>query len=424
MIKSFFQKLLPGRRRQGHYYAKLLDGSLPIFSSFGRDIYASDVIQAAINRIATEMSKVEPRHVRVDENGSSTQPKGDFNRLFKFGPNPIMTTSEFMEKVTWLLYMNYNCFVYPAYEVVIDNRGRAYRRHTGFYPLEPTTVEFLQDNTGKLFAKFSFGGGENFTLPYDEVIHLRKKFSANSLLGGGANGRPDNDSLIRVLKVEHTVLEGLEKAIPASLNIRGILKVNTLLDDKKQEEERKRFEKALQENRSGILPMDLKGEYFPLQVDPKLVDKDTLAFLQDKILNWVEVPLKILNGTFAGDEYQIWYEQVLSPLMIRMGQSFSRVLFTENELNHGNEMVFYQRDHLYMSMESKLKMIDVLGQQGLLEDDQKLAIIGYPPIKDGAGNRRTQSLNFISVEIADEYQSRRAGFMKDDFPQEDEEPEE
>ena len=37
---------------------------------------------------------------------------------------------------------------------------------------------------------------------------------------------------------------------------------------------------------SSIIPVDLKGDYVPLNTDPKLVDKDTLEFLQSKILDY------------------------------------------------------------------------------------------------------------------------------------------
>jgi hypothetical protein len=77
-------------------------------------------------------------------------------------------------------------------------------------------------------------------------------------------------------------------------------------------------------------------------------------------------------------------------------------------MNFGNEIVFYHRNMMYLSTNSKLKLIEIAGQQGLLTDDQKLAILGYPPLGDGTGARRTISLNFVSTDIADEYQLNRA----------------
>lgn len=401
-----------GQDSKGQYtYARMLDGTTPIFSQFGKDIYASDVVQMAIDRIATEISKLRPRHIRTDSNGMQTIVNDSINRLFKFSPNPLMTTRDFLEKTVWLLYMNYNCFIYPMYETVKDSAGNSSRNYVAFYPLNPTFVTFLQDTKGTLFVKLEFQGGESFTLNYADVIHLRKKFSVNSIMGGGYNGHPDNAALLKVLQINDVVIQGLEKAIKTSLNVRGIIKIATMLDDDKQQAERKRFEDALNKGESGILPLDLKADYIDIKPDPKIIDKDTMDFIQNKILCWYGTPFCILTGDFNDEKYQAWYETTLESILISLSQAFSKTLFTQNEINFGNEMVFYQRDMMYLSMTSKLRLLEVAGAQGLLTDDQKLAILGYQPLPDGSGKRRTISLNYVSTEIADEYQMKRAGTL-------------
>lgn len=390
-------------------YARMLDNTLPIFSQFGQDVYASDVVQMAIDCIATEISKLQPRHIRTDANGMQTIPKSSLNRLFKFSPNPLMTTRDFLEKIVWLLYFNYNAFIYPSYDIITDDQGNFIRReYTAFYPLNPTAVTFLQDSAGQLFVKMEFSGGNDFTLNYADVIHLRKKFSTNDIMGGGLNGQPDNQALLKVLQINDTVLQGLDKAIKTSLTVRGILKIHTMLNNETLATERERFEKAIEENQSGILPMDLKGEYIDLKPNPKLIEKDTLSFLQDKILNWYGVPVKILSGDFDDDAYQAWYEKTLEVIIISLGQAFSKTLFTRRAQDMGNEIAFYHHNMMYLSVKSKLELIKTAGEQGLLTDDQKLGILGYPPLLDGSGNRRTISLNYVSTGIADEYQLNRA----------------
>lgn len=411
-LLDVFKGLFTRGDRRGTY-AKMLDGTLPLFTQFGQNIYASDIVQMAIDRIATEMSKLQPRHIRVDPSGIQKVPESKLNRLFQFAPNPLMTTADFIEKIMWLLFMNYNCFIYPMYEAIEGSQGTR-REYVALYPLNPSTVAFIQDSVGTLFVRFEFPGGASFDLPYADVIHLRKRFSVNSLMGGGINGQPDNSALLKVLNINHTVMEGLGNAIKVSLSVRGILKINTLLDDDKQAAERKRFEEAINKGESGIVPMDLKGEYIDLKPDPKIIDKDTMAFIQDKILNWYGVPLPILSTDYTDDQYQAWYESTLNPLTNKLGQAFTHTLFTPSEQSHGNQVVFYHRDMMYLSTKSKLELLKTAGEQGLLTDDQKLAILGYPPLADGTGNRRTISLNYISTEIADQYQLKRAGAVKDD----------
>lgn len=393
-------------------YAKFLNNQTPIFSQSGEDIYYSDVVQMAINCIAEEIGKLQPKHIRKTNNSIEVVPNSAINRLFKFRPNELMTTKDFLEKIIWILYMQYNCFIYPRYKIVENTRGEKRREYISFTPLQPNHVDFLQDSSGKLFIKLRFRGGVSFTLRYTDIIHLRKKFSLNESMGGGTNGQPNNTPLRNIISTNDIVVEGIGKGVKQSLTIRGILKMNTMLEGDKLEAERKRFEEQIDNSESGIIAADLKGEYTPIKVDPKIIDKDTMEFIQNRILNWYRVPFKILSGEFNDEDYQAFWETCLNPLANSFNQAFSSVIFTNREISVGNEMVFYQQDAMFLSTKSKLDILKTMGEQGLLTDGQKLALMGHPPPLDGSSGRKTMSLNYINMAIADEYQLRRAGLEK------------
>lgn len=382
--------------------AKMLDGYSPIFSQFGRSVYASDVVQMCIDVIATEISKLKPRHIRTDSKGMQVTVKDSFNRLFKFAPNELMTTRDFLEKVIWVLFLKNNAFIYPAYEIKEDTKGNKHKEYLGFYPLNPSTVTFFEDASGSLFTEMQFDNSEKYTLRYADLIHLRKRFSQNDIMGGGLDGMPDNEALLKVLQINDSLMQGLEKGVKSSMSIRGIMKYNTMMSDDNREEERKKFEAAIGRGDSGILPLDLKSEYHDIKPNPKLVDKDTLEFLDKKILYHYGVSIPILSGDFNDEQYQSFYEKSLEPIVIGLGQAFSKTLFTNREQHLGNEVVFYQKDMMYLSMSAKLELLKTGGEQGLLTDNQKLAILGYPPIPDG--DKRTVSLNYIDVDLVNAYQ--------------------
>lgn len=410
-FKDFVKNIFKGSETNKQMQqVRMLDGYSPIFSQFGQNVYASDVVQMCIDIIATECSKLRPQHIRTDKNGIQVTVNSSINRLFKFAPNELMTTRDFIEKIIWLLYMNYNAFIYPTYEVKTNDRGNTYRNYTGFYPLNPTQVTFLQDTTGKLFVELGFANGDKFTLAYSNIIHLRKKFSVNDVMGGGMDGQPDNKALLKVLQINDTVLQGLEKAIKTSLTIRGIIKINTLMDDEKQQAERRRFEEAINSSKSGILPLDLKGDYIDLKPDPKIIDKDTLEFLEKKILYYYGVSMPILSGDFTDEQYQAFYEKTLEPLIISLGQAFSKCIFTQRELEVGNEIVFYPQKLLFTNTKNKIAVADILGNRGALTNNQLLELFGYPPYE--GGDERYMSLNYIDVTLANEYQMKRAGMKR------------
>ena len=400
LIQSLFNNNV---RSSGMQTAKFLDGYSPIFTQFGRSIYASDIVQMCIDCIATECSKLTPQHVVIDDNGLPTSLKGDnFNRLFKFSPNGLMTTRDFLEKVIWLLYLNYNAFIYPVYNLVTDTRGGVNRYYTAFYPLNPIQVEFLQDESNTLFVRFYFFNGSNYTLPYADVIHLRKKYSINDIMGGGISGHPDNAALLKVLETNDTVLQGIGKAIKTTLSVRGILKINTLMDEDKQKAERLRFEQAIEDGVTGILPMDLKGEYTPLQVNPALLDSTTLAFLENKVLRWFGVSLPILNGEYNDEQYQAFYNKTIEPIVIGMGQAFLNAIFSQREQDVGHEIKFYQMNLELMDTKNKMAFVQAMGDRGILTDNQILALFGMAPYE--GGNVRHMSLNYIDASLANTYQ--------------------
>lgn len=389
-------------------FAKFLDNSVPVFSQFGRSIYASDIVQTCIDRIATECSKLTPLHIRRDENGlMQPVPKGDaLNRLFKNGPNPMMSTHDFIEKMIWILYFNYNSFIYPQYEIFEDTRGNVSRIYTALWPLDPTQVDFLQDEAGSLFVQMFFRTGYSCTLPYSDLIHLRKKFSVNDVMGGGYNGEPDNAALLKTLEINDTVLQGVGKAVNTSLNARGILKINTLMDDKAQQAERKNFEDALTNGKSGILPVDLKGDFTPITIDPKIVDSTTLQFLESKVLRWYGVPLCILNADYNDDQYSAWFATTIAPIISGTGQAFTNGLFTPTELAFNNEIAFYGQNLELLSTQNKLAIIDHLGGRGALTNNFLLGLFGIPPYE--GGDVRIADLNHINVNIMDAYQMAKA----------------
>lgn len=383
----------------------MLSGYSPIFSQFGENVYASDVVQMCIDIIATECSKLNPQHIRTDSDGMQSVVNSSINRLFKFAPNELMTTRDFIEKVIWLLYLNHNAFIYPMYSIKTNSIGKRVKEYTGIYPLNPTIVSFIHDQRGDLFLEMTFASGDKFTLPYSDVVHLRKKFSVNDVMGGGIDGQPDNEALLKVLNINDSVMQGLEKGIQSSMLVRGIVKINTMLGDDDLEKEREKFETAIASGKSGIMALDLKSDYIDIKPDPKLVDKDILDFLQNKILNHYGVSIPILTGDFKDEQYQAFYEKTLETIVISLGQAFSKTLFSERELDFGNEIVFYQKDMMYLSTSAKLDLLKTAGEQGLLTDNQKLAILGYAPIE--GGDKRTVSLNYIDVDLVNSYQMNR-----------------
>ena len=384
-------------------YMQMMNGMSPVFSSFGTDVYASDITKGAIRCIANEIQKLNPRHIVTDpKTGLQKETRDEINRLLKFGPNQYMTTSDFLTKIVYLREKTNNVYIYPAYEKIPLSNGRYKRRYTGFYPLNPITTEYLEDDSGRLFIKFTFLNGYDYTMPYSDIIHWRKDFFENDIQGGDASGNPDDRAELKLLEADNTIIQSVDKGVKVSMGARGILKINTMMTDDEQDERRMIFEKKLENNKSAILTADLKSEFVPIKIDPKVIDKDTMQFVMTRILANRGVSLAIYNGTFTEEEYQAFYEKTLEHMIVSLGRVFSKTLFTERELEVGNEIIFYNQGLMFTNTANKIKAVDIMSKIGILTDNQIGSVFGYPPFE--GGDIRHQSLNFINREIADTYQ--------------------
>jgi hypothetical protein len=132
-------------------------------------------------------------------------------------PNAVMTTAEFLEKITWLLLLNYNAFVIPTYRTWTDrNTGEERRYYEALYPIKPTQVNFIQDSSGRMYVQFFFESGYSTTVPYDDVIHIKYHYSVSEFMGGDWNGQPDHGPLLETLNLNDQMLKGIAKAMNAS----------------------------------------------------------------------------------------------------------------------------------------------------------------------------------------------------------------
>lgn len=382
-------------------YAQMLNGFTPIFSQFGTDIYASDVVQQAVKCIVDEVKKVNPTHVRY--NGNDPVPVNDTIQYILNNPNSTMTTCEFLEKVTWLLLLNYNAFILPTYYEWTDSSGNVMRRLTGLYPLKPTQVDFIEDGSSRLYVKLRFENNFETTIPYDNIIHLKYNFSVNEFMGGDATGQPDNNAILKTVELNHILLEGVAKAMKASYAVNGVVKFKTMLDNGKTEAALKELEQRLANGESGFLPLDLSADYTDIQRKIQLVDKDTLEFVDSKILrNW-GVPLAILSGDYTKSQYEAFYQKSIEGLLISISQAFTKALFTEREKSFGNKIELYPKDLIFMTVDQTLNMVNMLANTGAIYENEKRTAFGLRPLPELAG-KRYMSLNWVDAEYAAQYQ--------------------
>ena len=379
------------------YDAHLFKTTLDLFTDFGDNINASDIVKICIDRIATHSAKLKPRYVKTEDDKTVQEKKGNLAYLLKFQPNPLMTPFDFIYKVVTLLYLNNNAFIYPVYDQNYDLQA--------LWPLKPNSVEMLKDESGETFLRFYFSNGKSYVLPYESIIHLRRFYGTNDLFGG-SGAVSDHAALLKTIKINDSVLQGLDNAIKTSFQIRGLLKINGILSEKDKTAQKKEFDEALNEatkdGGNSIVPVDLKSDYVPLNTEPKLIDSPTLSFLQKKIISYFGVSEPIFDNKYDENEYNAFYESVIEGIAISLSEAFSKALLTRGQLERGEQIIFYSERLQYASWNTKVQAIEKLMGLGILSLNESRALLGFEPIE--GGSKRLQSLNYVDADKASEYQ--------------------
>ena len=365
---------------------KGLDWWSPLYSQFGSDIYASDVVQQAINCIVREMKKLSPQHVQTKGENYMLAVNDDVQAVLD-NPNELMTTTDLIEKIIWQLFFNYNSFVLPVFV-----NGKL----VALFPLQPQQVDFLQDASENYFVKFTFANGYKDTIKYSDIIHIRYNYSVSEFMGGNKNGQPDHKALLKSLELNEDLLQGVSKAMKSSFAINGVVKYNTMIDGEKTEKALERLTAALKKNESGFMPLDMKAEFIPFNRQVNLVDEKTLKFIDEKILRHFGVPLCILTGDYTKAQYEAFYQKTIEPIIVTMSQAFTKAIFSKRERNgFGHKIVFNQKLLNFMTMNEKIQWLTLASNCGAITINEMRAIIGYAPYDDEElGNTPVMSKNF------------------------------
>lgn len=380
-----------------------LANNQPVFTQFGNNIYLSDFVNNAIDRVATEISKINVKSV-VDKGDSLMVQNDDITRLFRSKPNPLQTTSDFLSSVEWLRRKNRNAFIYPQYEIVETPTGRRFRRYTAFYPLNPQAVYIGVTPGGNVWeVKMDFEDGSSWVIPYADLVHMKWRRGNNLIVGGGDDyGQADDKDVLNTIRALDKTIQGLPKSIEASLQIKGVYYSKSLLDEKRRESERADFESHILTSKTGIVATDLAGEFTPMDIKPPDIPEDVMKFLKAVIQERYGISAAVLSGDYTSTQHNAFYQTAIEDFIIQFEQAMTSALFTQREQDVGRRVKCYYQRVRYYSVTDKHNLADLATKTGILTLNQINELFGYEPF-DG-GDVRLRSLNYVDASIANEYQ--------------------
>lgn len=394
--RSLYEKIF-GKKQElpkptENTYLKMLNSYTPVFTNVGKNYSDYYLIKTCINTIATHGAKMSPKHI-LESNGNITLQNGEIEFLLSKNPNPLMNTYDFLYKVITLLYKNNNAFVF----IQKDNDGMI----TGFYPIEANSYELLQDKNNDIYLQFKFINGQQYLIPYEEIIHLRRFFENHEVYGDS------NQSLKTPIEVANTAMQGIDNAIKTSSYLRGILRfTQNMLKQSDLIKFKDAFVKDFMtiENESGIAVLDQRAEFKEVNTTPLTLSKDQLEYTKENIYDYFNTNEDIIKGKFTDDEWNAYFESVIEPLSIQFSLEFTNKIFNKEAIRSGHKIVFSVDRIQYAKTTTKIQLLKELAILGLYTIDEARAILDMPPIGGEEGKKRIQTLNVVNSNIADKYQ--------------------
>lgn len=398
-IRSMFGKLFKSVGAVGNTeQARLLNGYNNTYTPWDGNAYDDATVRACIDTIARHFGKMRPRHVIRRDGASGTTVYDGLNYIMGTKPNDIMTTSEFLEK-TAAQYLSYNnAFIYPQR----DERGAL----VALWPLNFAALE-MREAGGDLYCKFTFGGGDQTTIPYENIVHIRRYFNRDDLWG---------DDSAKVLKEDINTLRAVRANVMNAVSnfaaLRGILKWKGTIRPEDEKAAWARFVEtyASGENGSGIGSLDNRADFQPINPTLTSFDSAQMEYMRANIYRHFGLNDKIVQGCYSEDEYIAFYESVLEPIAVKLAQELTDKLFTTRERGRGHEVILESNRLSYMSVASKIKVCAAMTPIGCISINEVRAMFGYAPV-DG-GDDRQVSLNYVKAGEQTAYQTGNPSAVK------------
>ena len=343
---------------------KMLNGYEPKFTSFGGDIYESELIRAAINARATHISKL-----KFDIQGAARPALQ--NKLIK-APNQIQTWAQFLYRISSILDIHNTAFIVPVYDRYGEPSGV-------FCPLPSSTTIKLYGKTPYLVYEFNWGERAAIELEYCGIL---TKFQYRSDFFG-----ENNHALLPTLELIHMQNQGIQEAVKNSATYRFYAQINNFSKAEDLAKERQRFsdENFSREAKAGglLLFPNTYTNINQVKSSPYTIATDEMKLIEQNVYQYFMVNEDILQNKAYGDAWSAFYEGAIEPFAIQFSEVMTKMLFTLREQSQGNQVMLTANRLQYMTNKDKLEVSSQLVDRGVISINDAREIWNLPPVEGG-----------------------------------------
>lgn len=348
---------------------KMVTAYKPVFRDWRGELYESELVRAAIDARARNISKLKVEFV-----GTS---KPNLAKRLTKRPNPWDTWSQFLYRVSTILDCTNNCIIVPIYD---DGMNKI-----GFFPLLPTKCRVVEYK-GELWIEYSFREGrEKGAVKLSECAKLTKFQFKSDFFGS------DQSPLDETMQLMQVQTQGLEEAVKNSAVYRFMAKMTNFTKAEDLETERQNFsEKNFGKEAKGGGILLFPNTYQDIkQIDSKpfTVDEKQMDLIQKNVFSYFGVNEDVLMNKAVGDSWAAFYEGAVEPFAIQFSETMTFAVYSQRETSEGSMVMATANRLQYASTQEKKEISEMAADRGLMMIDEIRDIWNLPPLPDGKGQR-------------------------------------
>lgn len=346
LLRSLFDAVFHRPQMQAvNGYFSTFTAYAPSFTTWQGGLYEAELTRSIIESGADHASKLKP------EVSGSAQPVAA--RALTQQPNPWMTTPQFIKRVWTMLQVNDTALIVP----MLSDDGATI---TGYYPILPGQCT-AYDVDGALWLMLTFPTGEETLIEWSRVGVMTRHQYRSDLFGDGTN------VLQPTLELMHAQNEAEQAAIKQGAAIRFIGKLSQNRNDGDRDKARKEFNAQLSADNAGGIAVYDKLFSDVEQVTPKsyTVDAAQMERIEKSAYRFFGSNEDIVMNKADEDTFNSYYEGRIEPFAVQLGFVITSMTYTDNEIAHGNAVMFSANRLEFASNTTKLNVAVALFDRGI-----------------------------------------------------------
>ena len=361
---DFFLKNRPKVKTDKIQAFHMLNGYEPKFTTWGGEIYESELVRAAINARAIHVSKL-----KFNVTGSA---KPALQNKLQKGANQIQTWSQFLYRVSTILDVHNTAFLVPVFDRYGEVSGI-------FCPIPHRTEVVMYDD--RPFLRYEFGWGERAAIELDSCGILTKFQYKSDFFG------ENNHALFPTMDLIHIQNQGIQEGVKSAATYRFYAQVNNFSKAEDLAKERQRFsEENFSKDAKGgglLLFPNTYSNINQVKSEPYVVKADEMKLIKDSVFEYFMVNDDVLTNKAYGDAWSAFYEGAIEPFAIQFSEVLTRMLFTFREQGNGNSVILTANRLQYMTNKDKLDVSSQLLDRGILSINDVREIWNLEPVDGG-----------------------------------------